>query len=221
MTEPRGVWLVNIDKRQQHVLTRDLCLPVPRGLCLRKVMRRLDWHLSGYTAVCMGGLRSQNQLESLQITLHTKGFFRHAEKTDAQLNGTLWVGFQRYLTLSFALFYLFLLHRGRVESRRCPFCLPPNKHTMATLQQAHDLKVRATECWESFARLLARTTLKTWFAFANPTLPLFLFFPFLQFAHLCTASTALPHLQKTSEYNPMHITSGNKYIAAYSQKTTL
>lgn len=49
--EPRGVWLVNIDKRQRHVLTRDLRLPVPCGLHLRKVVRRLDWHLSGYTAV--------------------------------------------------------------------------------------------------------------------------------------------------------------------------
>lgn len=90
--EPRGVWLVNIDKRQQRVLTRDLCLPVPCGLCLRKVVRRLDWHLSGYTAVSTGELRSLNQWESPQIKPHTKGFFRHAEKTDAQLNCALWVG---------------------------------------------------------------------------------------------------------------------------------
>lgn len=91
--EPRGVWLVNIDKRQQRVLTRDLCLPVPCGLCLRKVVRRLDWHLSGYTAVSTGELWSLNQWESLQIKPHTKGFFRHAEKTDAELNCALWVGF--------------------------------------------------------------------------------------------------------------------------------
>lgn len=30
--EPRGVCLVNIDKRQQHVLTRDLCLPLRLSL---------------------------------------------------------------------------------------------------------------------------------------------------------------------------------------------
>lgn len=63
--EPRGVWLVNIDKRQQHVLTRDLCLPVPCGLCLRKVVRCLDWHLSWYTAVTTGELWSLNCWDSL------------------------------------------------------------------------------------------------------------------------------------------------------------
>lgn len=90
--EPRGVWLVNIDKRQQHVLTRDLCLPVPRGLCLREVVRRLDWHLSGYTVVTTGEHRSLNRWESLQNETHTEGFFRHAEKTDVRLNRALCVG---------------------------------------------------------------------------------------------------------------------------------
>ena len=45
--------LVNIDKRRRLVLTRDSCLAVPRGLSFslrKKVVRRLDWHLSGYTA---------------------------------------------------------------------------------------------------------------------------------------------------------------------------
>lgn len=37
--KPRGVWLVNIDKRRQHVLTRDLCRTVPCGLWFRKVVQ--------------------------------------------------------------------------------------------------------------------------------------------------------------------------------------
>lgn len=37
--EPRGVWLVNIDKRRQRVLTRDLCRAVPCGLWFRKVVQ--------------------------------------------------------------------------------------------------------------------------------------------------------------------------------------
>lgn len=45
-------------------------------------------------------------------------------------------------------------------------------------------------------------------------------FSFLQFASLCTACAALPHLQKTGKHNLFYST-GSKYIAARRQKTML